>query len=133
MTNSKQNNFSFSHNFFIFWFVSLPCYIWQIISLETLRLFKIFSISLLLKTLFEPWKRDWAPTSGLSLQDRVYVMAENLVSRLIGVFIRCCAILTGLVVGIAYFVVGVSFLIFLFFLPVLIFFSYHIIKKYHGI
>ena len=40
-----------------------------------------FSITLLLKTLFDPWKRDVSYAENISLNEQFRLLAENLVSR----------------------------------------------------
>ena len=59
-------------------------------------MFLYFSVDLLLKTLFLPWKRDEIDTSNLSLDLKFRVWIMNLVSRLIGATVRMAVILIGL-------------------------------------
>ena len=47
-----------------------------------------FSMPLLLKTLFAPWRRDVLPTTGLALQEKFRVIGYNLVAIFIGFFVR---------------------------------------------
>ncbi len=54
-----------------------------------------FSFGILLRTLFQPWKRDQIATERLPLQERLNVWALNLMSRLIGAVVRSAAILAG--------------------------------------
>lgn len=55
-----------------------------------------FSIALLSKTLFAPWKRIVTPSSG-ALPDRLRAVADNLVSRLVGFTVRLFVLIAGLV------------------------------------
>ena len=57
-----------------------------------------FSFGILLKTLFQPWKRDITPTEGLSLQQKFQVWSFNQVAKLIGAVVRLGAILVGFIV-----------------------------------
>ena len=54
-----------------------------------------FSFGILLKTLFQPWKRDEQSVEGLSLQQRFEVWGANLVSRGVGAVVRGGAIVFG--------------------------------------
>ncbi len=55
-----------------------------------------FSISLLLRTLFQPWRRIMSPPGG-SLQQRVHALADNAVSRGVGFSIRIIALFTAVI------------------------------------
>jgi hypothetical protein len=54
-----------------------------------------FSFAILLRTLFQPWKRDTISTEHLSLQERFEVWGLNLVARLVGAVIRGATIIAG--------------------------------------
>ncbi len=54
-----------------------------------------FSFGILLKTLFQPWKRDQQSVEGLSLQQRFEVWGANLVARGVGAVVRSLAIAAG--------------------------------------
>jgi hypothetical protein len=56
-----------------------------------------FSFGILLKTLFQPWKRDVLSTEGLSLQDRFEIWGLNWMSRAIGAVVRLGAMFVGLI------------------------------------
>lgn len=56
-----------------------------------------FSFTILLKTLFQPWRRDEIATDRLSLNERFQVWGLNLITRLFGFVIRSIAIVAGLV------------------------------------
>jgi hypothetical protein len=55
-----------------------------------------FSILVLLKTLFSPWKRIITPP-GRALEDKLSAMLDNLVSRTIGFFVRIFSLITAIV------------------------------------
>lgn len=54
-----------------------------------------FSFGILLKTLFQPWKRDVISTEGISLQKQFEVFEMNTISRLIGAVVRSGAMFVG--------------------------------------
>jgi len=64
-----------------------------------------FSLVQLLKTLFAPWRRDTAPPTG-SLDQRVRIMIENLVSRFVGFCVRFLTILAALLILVLVFLLG---------------------------
>jgi hypothetical protein len=47
-----------------------------------------FSVRVLVKTFFQPWKRDMTPTRGLSLDRRFKVWGWNLIARGFGMIIK---------------------------------------------
>jgi len=55
-----------------------------------------FSFTILLKTLFQPWRRDVLATDRLSLSERFQVWGLNLISRFFGFLLRSIAILAGI-------------------------------------
>ncbi len=79
------------------------------------KIFNYFSIDLLLKTLFLPWKRDEIDTSNLSLDLKFRVWIMNLVSRLVGATVRIIVVLIGLmaiiITSVLWILLTVSFLL----------------------
>ena len=57
-----------------------------------------FSIPLLLKTMFQPFRQISANESGLALEDKLRAWLDKLVSRLIGAFIRFFVMIAGIIV-----------------------------------
>jgi aromatic ring-cleaving dioxygenase len=47
-----------------------------------------FSVKMIFRTLFDPWKRDQVSYKNLSLQERFNVFILNLSSRLIGFLVK---------------------------------------------
>lgn len=108
-------------NFFEWWLVDEPVLLWGITVKITRRVLIFFSIPVLIKTLFSPWKRDVHSAVNSSLDVIVKVLVDNLISRLIGFVVRLITIAVGLLVTTITFVAGIAFLLFWFFLPVLAF------------
>ena len=73
----------------------MPSRIIYVANKSVTKLFNYFSIDLLLKTLFLPWKRDEVDMTNMSLDDRLRVMLMNLISRLVGAVVRTGTIFVG--------------------------------------
>ncbi len=110
--------FKFSKNPIIFWVVSMPCYLWQIFVGESLRLYHLFSIPELLRTLFAPWKRDEIATEDLALSDKLQVFAGNMASRFIAFIIRTMTIFTGMLCIGFWFILGLVLIVAQVILPI---------------
>jgi len=82
-----------------------------------------FSIPILLRTLFSPWRRYvWSYGRGFDIKRYLETAISNLISRGIGFIIRVFLILIGLIVEIFIFLGGaVVFVVWLFFPLLLIF------------
>lgn len=80
----------------MWWFHYVPSRIAYIGGKSLKKLYGFFSIDLLLKTLFLPWKRDETDTSNLSLDAKFRVLLMNLVSRLVGATVRLGTVFAGL-------------------------------------
>lgn len=79
------------------WYTAVAAIIYKNQRLVLLTTADYFSFRILLRTLFQPWKRDQISTQDLSLQERAQVWAMNGVARLIGFAVRSAAILGGLI------------------------------------
>ena len=78
----------------------------------------LFSLSLLLRTLFSPWRRI-VSVAGRGLDAKMHAMLDNLVSRCIGFVIRLFVILAAGVSMLAVFVAGVCMFVLWPLLPLL--------------
>ena len=66
-----------------------------------------FSIPLLLKTFFSPWRRySWSYPKGLQIGKWLEVFFSNLTSRVLGAIMRIILIFIGLLVEIFIFLAG---------------------------
>lgn len=80
-----------------------------------------FSIPLLLKTLFSPWRRySWSYGRGFDIGRYFSVLASNLISRLLGAVMRIILIVIGIVFEILIFFFGLIILAGWFLLPLLL-------------
>lgn len=105
--------------YFYWWYAEEPAYLWRAINITTKKIFYSFSVSLLLRTLFDPWKRDAVTTEG-SLQTVYQVWLNNLVSRFVGFMVRFLTILVGLFLTILFFMVAILFFLAWLILPIII-------------
>lgn len=65
-----------------------------------------FSIPILLRTLFEPWKRI-ITYPGATLQAKMQAVLDNLISRLVGFTMRSLALMAGTVLIVGQFLGGI--------------------------
>ena len=81
-----------------------------------------FSIFLLLKTLFSPWKRlTETYKGGLNLDNILELIIVNTLMRLVGAFFRSVIIVLGLVALAVVLISGALFFIIWFFAPIILF------------
>jgi hypothetical protein len=72
-----------------------------------------FSIGLLLRTLFAPWRRiQWSQEKGFHPGSFLYTLASNLISRILGAIVRSFLIFIGLAVEVYLIVYAVFMLLF---------------------
>lgn len=81
-----------------------------------------FSIALLLKTFFQPWRRyeETYNSQGLNIGRFLECFFSNLIFRVLGAIIRSGLILTGLIVQLLIVFIGIIMLIWWFILPILL-------------
>ncbi len=68
-------------------------------------IYRYFSLPILLRTLFQPWRRIISPGGG-SLQQQTRAMLDNLVSRWVGFSIRILSLLAAVILMTAALVLG---------------------------
>lgn len=84
---------------YLYWqFIESPQKLFFVIEKTIVYLYHLFSINFLVKTLFEPWKKDVVRYANPTLQDRIQIILFNLIARLMGFVMRSLTILTGLIV-----------------------------------
>ena len=89
---------------------------WQSIGDYTRKTTQLFSVSILIRTLFEPWRRIISyPGAGLSNHFRA--MIDNLFSRLVGFCVRMLVMALTAIILIFIVLIGLTLVIIWPFLP----------------
>ena len=107
-------------NFLSWWFVDQPKFYWELSVRMGRKVIQYFSITLLLKTLFAPWKRDLRSTSRMPLDLIVRTIIENGISRGVGFVIRTFTIVLGLITALVTFIACVAMMLFWILAPALV-------------
>ena len=111
--------------FFIWFFIDVPKEILRAWNNFIMFYLDYFSISLLFKTLFSPWhKYAFSYSRRVNIADYAGTFFFNLMSRIIGAFLRICLIFAGLIFEIVIFIAGAIIFIGWFLLPVFIIISF---------
>lgn len=110
--------------FFSWYFLEVPNFFVLIYRGFQKKIWYYFNIIFLLKTIFEPWKRDLVVPVNPSITYRLQAFVENIISRFFGLFIRLVAILVALVLIAILNIVSVTIIIFWYLLMVLFVFSF---------
>jgi len=109
--------------FFIWYLIDVPK---QILSAwwNFLRFgMQYFSIPVLLKTLFAPWRKyQWSYGQGFDLQRFAEALATNIISRTLGAIMRFILIIIGLLAELFILIAGIIILTSWFILPLALFF-----------
>ena len=69
---------------------------------------EIFSITVLMRTLFAPFKQTYSRPGG-SIDARLHALFDNVISRFVGLFARMFIIFAGLLVGLISLLSGLVF------------------------
>lgn len=97
--------------FWVWFYGDAILIIYQIVTTYCLKIFDIFSIPILARTLLDPWKRDIISTKKMSLDMRIQAFFWNIFSRIIGFFIRLVVLIFGLLILVIIFVLGILLLL----------------------
>jgi hypothetical protein len=108
--------------FFYWWLKEAPTKIFQTAKSVIFYYYKFFSIPILFKTLFDPWKKDEIDITNMALDDIIRVKFMNLISRLVGAVVRSMTIAVGVLLIIGITVLSGAFLLGFLIFPILIIF-----------
>lgn len=85
-----------------------------------------FSLPLLLKTLFSPWRRySWSYGKGFDVKRYTEVFFSNLISRLLGAILRIFLIILGILFEVFIFLAGLIVLLVWLVLPLLLILGFY--------
>jgi len=107
--------------YFSWWYSEEPVYLARAAQVITKKVYLNFSVPILLRTLFDPWKRDVSYVENPSLDMAVKIWAMNLFSRAIGFIVRTITILIGLILSGIVFVLLIIGIIIWYLMPIIIF------------
>lgn len=109
------------HQGFLRWWYSTGFMIFlQIIRAALIIVSDRLSLFMLLKTLFDPWRKDVISYEGLTLAQRFNVWLMNLISRLIGFVIRASFLFAGILIFVGAGFLGIGLMVSWLFLPALV-------------
>ena len=83
--------------YFSWWYYDEPAYLWRCLTIVVKKVYASFSVGILLRTLFDPWKRDVYGAENPSLDMRFKIFLDNLISRFVGFTVRVFTIIIGLI------------------------------------
>ena len=106
--------------YFSWWYGQGLTNFWQAVVVMTAKVYSFFSIRTLIRTLFDPWKRDAFEVENASLDVRMKVWFDNILSRAIGFVIRLFTVLLGLVTIAVFFLFFLSLILIWLLLPVVV-------------
>lgn len=86
------------YGYFYWWYGAGFVQSWRVAAALLYEVADFFSLEILLRTLFAPWKNDVLQLRNAALGDQVKVWEQNLVSRIVGFILRTVVILVGLLV-----------------------------------
>jgi len=104
------------------WYAQEPIYLWQAVNAISNKILMAFSVPILLRTLFDPWKRDVSYAENASLDVRYKIWLNNLLSRLVGFVVRFFTALTGMLFAASSFLILAAFFLVWLALPIIILF-----------
>lgn len=107
--------------YFYWWYYEEPKFLWHSILNVISKTFASFSVGLLLSTLFDPWKKDVIYVENASLDIRLRIMIENLISRFAGFLMRIFTIIAGFLVTIITILILITAFLAWLLMPVIIF------------
>jgi hypothetical protein len=120
--DSKQNIFS---TWFFWHFYEMPKFLFQVWSNYFMFATNLFSVPLLLKTFFSPWRRNkWAYPKGLDIANFFNTLISNTFSRALGALMRIILIIAGIFLQAFVAIAGLLVIIFWLFLPFIVVFGF---------
>ena len=109
MESAKENNIFIE--WLIWHFYQMPAFIWQVWNNYFFFALNLFSLPLLLKTFFAPWRKyNWQYPKAFDIAEFFNTLVSNVFSRFLGALVRSVLIIIGIIFQI--FVVIAGFAVF---------------------
>lgn len=119
METSKKNNILI--DWFFWQFFETPRFLFKVWNNYFMFAANFFSVLLLLKTFFSPWRRYiWQYPKEFSFGEFFYTFLSNIVSRVMGALMRIVLIIVGVCLQIFVVIVGAIVLIIWILIPFII-------------
>jgi len=116
--NSEENIFV---EWFVWQFYEMPKFLWQVWNNYFMFATNYFSLPLLLKTFFSPWRKyGWRYPKGFDVVEFFNTLVSNTFSRIIGAMMRTVLIFIGICLQIFVAISGLIVFIAWFFIPFII-------------
>lgn len=121
-TNSRQSIFVA----WVLWhFNEMPRFLFGIWNDYILFASNYFSLPILLKSLFAPWRRyKWNYPKGFNIVEFFNTLISNIFSRFLGALVRVVLISIGILFQIFVLLIGIAVILFWILLPVIIIVSF---------
>jgi hypothetical protein len=110
---------SFTAEYFYWWYGEALKRMLVYFRAFLLLAFDFFSVRILLKTFFAPWKRDIASAAGMALEGKMKIFVLNLISRFIGMAVKSLTLFAFIIFFAFLLVVEVLVFLSWFFFPLL--------------
>ena len=109
MESAKENNIFIE--WFLWQFFEMPRFLLEVWKNYLMFASNIFSLPLLLKTFFAPWRKyNWRYPKGFDVVEFFNTLISNIFSRILGAIMRVVLIIAGILFQI--FVVVAGFVVF---------------------
>jgi hypothetical protein len=111
--------------YLIWQFLDVPRQLLSVWKNFLLFMVNYFSLPLLLKTFFSPWKKyEWSYGQGFDAKRYLEVFSSNLMSRILGAIVRSFIVVAGLAAAIVVILLGSIIFIVWLFLPLILLTSF---------
>jgi hypothetical protein len=107
--NSEQNIFTL---WFLWQFYEMPKFLLQVWQNYIMFAANFFSVPLLLKTFFSPWRRyNWKYPKGFNLAEIFNTLISNIISRILGAIMRIVLIIVGIFLQVFVVITGIIIIV----------------------
>jgi hypothetical protein len=102
------------------WYYHLiPIRLFHYLKVWLFHIYDLFSVNIIFKTFFAPWKRDIISTKNLTLNEKIRVWWMNLIARGVGAFIKTATLIGFLISFIGWLAASIIFVIGWFLFPII--------------